>query len=244
MIKTLSKALLACAMIYAPMTAKAQVNTLFVYGSAGYEQQKYSDNISTTTSNTWSVVPMVGYQVSDAVTVGIEGGYSKLVDKFPNYYYQITTMYAPYPVIAGYTQHTEIKWGIGAFARYTKWFGKRFFVYGQLDASHVSANSKYTLDEKPGGIYSVPNGLPSQVDDGYGYIANLVPAIGVIICKGFALNFNMGGINYTYLQSFSDAHSCDIKVTLGQEFVLGISKNFSFHKNKVADTKSITPAGE
>lgn len=97
----------------------------------------------------------------------------------------------------------------GAFYRYTHNFDKIFSMYAH-------ANASYLGQDFGGGTIS-------------GFGVNIVPAIGVHVHNGWALNFGFGGLDFTTF-SQSGLTQTDVSVTIGQQFNFGISKNFGCGK--------------
>jgi hypothetical protein len=93
----------------------------------------------------------------------------------------------------------------GVFYRYTHNFDKTFFMFAH-------ANASYLGQDFGGGNVS-------------GFGVNIVPAIGVNVYNGWALNFGFGGIDFTSF-SQSGLTQTDLSITVGQQFNFGISKNF------------------
>lgn len=214
--KKLFLALLAVASIG---TANAQKNSVLVFGNAGYSFA--NNDMSTagkTRTNTWNVTPGVGFQFNNHLTVGIQGGYmeNKSVSDVTG---------------APSTQSTTRgrEWQLGAFFRYTKQLSNIFAVYSQLDLSYVDGKTENDLVQyvTPGNIYA------HSFDTYNGFQASIVPAIAVMVHKGLAMNFSMGGLGFRTI-SYDKAPTTvtSFGVTFGQTFNIGLSKNFGCHMHK------------
>jgi len=182
--------------------ANAQSHTILLYGNAtvNTDQQEYVGDIKTN-SVQWGINPGIGYQFSPHWTIGVEGGFR--MGRNPQ-------------LVNGSTQTTVTNdWNAGVFARYTKYFGPIFFIYGQLEGSYVGGNTQVE-DITDQSSYN-------------GFNVNLFPGIGAFVAKGLALNFSVGGIGYTGV-NWSDnsllKSENKFNFTFGQQFNFGISKNF------------------
>lgn len=222
--KKLVLLLLASATITA---VHAQTHSWLVYGNAGYDRTTTDLNLGQATSTNWAINPGIGYQFNDHLTVGVQGGYNRMSTTTPAFWVY------PYQYPYTYSSITSVNesWTAGAFFRYTQWLGNIFFLYGQVNMSYISTSNsgnQYDL------YYNLPAGVYPQniVTSGNGFQAQLFPAVGVNIYKGFALNFSFGGINYTSLSpesSFGGGNSDHFNITLGQQINVGVSKNFTCH---------------
>ena len=129
-----------------------------------------------------------------------------------------------------YTGHktTENIYAVGPFVRYSKYFGKSeiFFWYGQFDLDYLGGYTTY--EGQP--AYSKNTGL----------FAGFYPAIGINLHHGLALNFNIGGMNYSSIKyknvpdgtgNYTDPSNStnSFNLTFGHQMNVGISKNFHCH---------------
>ncbi len=104
------------------------------------------------------------------------------------------------------------QYAAGVFGRYTHPLGGIFSLYGQLDATYQgrkdAASNKYS-----------------------GFNFSLTPAIALNVKNGFALNFGFGGIQFE-TEKLKDASNSStfFSVNFGEQFNIGISKNFGGRK--------------
>jgi hypothetical protein len=100
----------------------------------------------------------------------------------------------------------------GAFLRYTKPLVGIFSYYAQLDAVYQGQK-----------VLSGSNSFNFN-----GFDAKITPAISMNVKNGFALNFGIGGLEFnTSKGNFTGAQSSGtFSFTVGQQFNIGISKNF------------------
>jgi len=97
----------------------------------------------------------------------------------------------------------------GAFFRYTHYLNNTFFLFAHLNAGYMSQ----TVDFPVGGSLEVT-----------GFGAQITPAIGVNVGKGLALNFGVGGLGFSSMDY--GATVTNFNLSFGQQFNIGISKNF------------------
>lgn len=205
--KKLILALLAVATVG---SASAQKNSFLVYGNAGVNWTKTDNGAAGTNEGTnWNITPGVGFQFNNHLTVGLQGGYgsNKGINTIPN----------------NKVTNTDREWQAGAFFRYTQNLNSTFFFWTQLDLSYVSGKESNENITTAGTTSTVVN-----TSDMYnGFQAMLMPAIGVNVHKGLALNFGIGGLGYRTV-SYDKAPTTinSFGVTFGQQFNFGISKNF------------------
>ena len=105
---------------------------------------------------------------------------------------------------------------VGPFVRYSKYFGKSeiFFWYGQFNLAYQ-------------GTYTTNDGNPA-FNKSTGVYAGFYPAIGINVHHGLALNFSVGGINYSSLKNADLPNSTNtFNLTFGHSMNVGISKNFN-----------------
>ena len=206
--KKLTLVLLAVSSFF---SAFAQPQTILVYGnfSVSTDNQQYSG--STINSSQWFINPGVGYQLDKRWTVGIQGTYGQSMG--PNYAFSTDQTL------------TTTDWTAGVFVRYTRYFGNIFSVYGQVD-----------LGNAQGTVHMEDNGSGATLADAsyVGFRGNLFPALGLTVCKGLALNFNVGGISYASY-SWTDHPSGlqtenKLNIDFGHTLTIGVSKNFATQK--------------
>lgn len=147
----------------------------------------------------WHVSPGVGYQFNHNWTVGLNLSWGQNATKD-----------------ASASKTTDNMYGAGAFARYSEYIRRSeiFFWYAQFDFSYV-------------GGYTTNDGNPAtQKYNGVG--TQLFPALGINVGRGLALNFSVGGINYTTTKMDGAAYSKNVLgVSFGQQVNFGLSKNFN-----------------
>lgn len=212
--KKLILALLAVATVG---SASAQKNSILVYGNAGVNWAKTDNGAASTNEGTdWNITPGVGFQFNNHLTVGLQGGYGSNKN--------VAT--APLSKIT----NTDREWQAGAFFRYTQSLNPTFNFWTQLDLGYISGKgSAETITTNISGATSVV----STSDMYNGFQAMLTPAIGVNVHKGLALNFGIGGLGYRTV-SYDKAPTTmnNFVVTFGQQFNVGISKNFGCNCSK------------
>jgi len=107
-------------------------------------------------------------------------------------------------------------YSVGPFARYSQYLcgSEIFFWYAQSDVSYQ-------------GGYHTSEGNPADYKH-TGVYADIYPAIGINVCRGLCLNFNIGGINYSTNKYTTDVNSKNqFNFSFGNQMNIGISKNFS-----------------
>lgn len=156
----------------------------------------------------WSFSPGIGYQINDNWTVGINIAWS-----------QVQTGQDA----SGGGIVMNNYWG-GPFVRYTHTISSMFYCFSQLDLSYI-------------GSYRTPGHHPADMKAS-GFGANLWPAIGINVGKGYGLNFSLGGLGYSAVTPSSDAGqwpagqtntTTKFNLSFGQTLMIGLSKNFGGH---------------
>lgn len=181
--------------------ANAQKGSVLVMGSVSYNSQKNSNSNLENTQNYFGIQPKVGYQFHENWTAGIEANFMNNKQDF----YEGS-------------QYKDRSYGFGGFLRYSKPLGSIFSAYADLGVGYK--NRKETNTTPIGQTYN----------DADGFYAGITPAIFIDISKGFGLNFNIGGLNYSALNN-DTASGTSFKTktfgfNFGQAFSIGISKNF------------------
>ena len=162
-----------------------------------------SNDLAGTQSSTFIVNPGIGYQFSKNLTAGINVGLDAAKSETG-------------PASDNYDK--SFNYTVGPFLRYTKTLNDLFSTYAQLNASYLS--SKVT-----------DYGDPSVNWNGFG--ASIVPAIAVNVHNGLAINFNIGGLQYTSVgPKGGSSQNNGFELTFGQSVGIGIQKNFSCKKSK------------
>lgn len=190
--------------------AAPQAGSILAYGDAGFSTVTDFNKDKTLS---WNFTPGIGYQFNDNMTAGLNLSWAQLSTQ---------ALGAPDPTVLN-------TYMAGAFFRYTHPFSNTFFAFAQF-------NGGYT------GTYTTMGAAPAT-GRGDGYYANIMPAIGVHVGKGFALNFAFGHIGYRAENSNPPVGPSmtrtEFDFTFGQQFNIGVSKNFSCRKSS-----SREPMGE
>jgi hypothetical protein len=150
----------------------------------------------------WNVDPGVGYQFNQHWTAGLVGGYG--VD-------------SSFKADGGKRLSAK-HYSIGVFGRYTQPLGNIFALYGQLEARYQNMHASFDGEKVDG-------------SDVNGFRLDFAPAVAINVTNGFALNFGFGGLGFASMKADgADNSSSDFHLTFGQQFNIGISKNFGCHK--------------
>lgn len=197
----MKKLLLALLAIGGFASANAQKNTWLLYGNASYSTSTVDYGSFDYKSTAWGVNPGIGYQFSNHMTIGLQGGYNSMRT----------------PTADGLNREINKDWSVGAFWRYTHYVGNIFFIYNQMELSYIAGSvqteglsNKSTYDGITGAWY---------------------PAIGAFVYKGLAMNFNIGGVGFaSYSGNPASVNSPDMTgsnfaITFGRTVNIGISKN-------------------
>jgi hypothetical protein len=198
-------------------TVNAQKNTILVYGNAGVQVNNDDHGFGSSTSHTmWNINPGIGYQFNKNMTVGIQGGYQWHQDDNKT-------------VISATSVHLNdemSEWTAGGFYRYTHYISPMFAIWNQLDLSYISGEQS-TDSVGVTKIYNIE-------DDYNGFSAMITPAVAINVHEGWALNFGIGSLGYRATTWDGGAHfgsqSSSFVFTFGQQFNIGISKNFGCKK--------------
>lgn len=191
-------------------TCYAQKGSVLVYGSLGGGHSTTTDFGQGPSSTSWNANPAIGYQLSNHITLGLQGQYNAFKSYAPN----------------GEVDNKSRTMSIGAFGRYTANLGSIFFAYLQTNAGYVS------IDQEE---FQIP-GFTAYKSNGYS--VSLFPAIGAKVYRNWAVNLNIGGVNYSNTKSADNVHKqTGINYNLGDGVNIGISKNFACHKKAVPKGK-------
>lgn len=159
--------------------------------------------------------PGVGYQFNDHWTLGLALSAKTSTTK---------------PDGGERTSHNNFR--VGPFVRYTQPLGNIFSVFGQAGAGFQFGSTRFDGETIDGSKHS-------------GVYFNFFPAVGVNVYKGFALNFAFGGLDFgTDKYEDADNTSSNFNISFGQQFNVGISKNFGGrhmrnHREPGDDTRNI-----
>jgi len=200
--KKLILALLAAGTI---ATANAQEpHSILLYGGLDFTTNSHdtlggSANNHPAKNTDWGATIGVGYQFNHNWTLGLSVMWGQ--DAYKDY--------------SGF-KNTFNSYMVGPFARYSHYIGKSetFFYYNQLDFDyhggyHTAEGN--AADDKHNGVY-----------------VGLYPALGINVGRGLALNFAMGGINYTTDKEDGVVYATNtFNFTFGHQVNVGISKNFN-----------------
>lgn len=214
--------------------ANAQKNSILIYGNAGFDAGHTDMGKGFENRNlNWNVNPGVGYQFTDNITVGVQGGINSMFKENRT-------------ANATQTQWNRMaseqrEWQAGVFLRYSKKFSNIFSMFTQLNLSYVSGQD---VSENETRAVDVPsNSIVNTVIYGYdyynGFQAMINPMIKVNVYKGVALNFGFGGLGYrtisydtpkspTALNNIID--QSNFMFTFGKQFSFGITTNIATHK--------------
>lgn len=205
----MKKLILSAAILGSAIAVHAQAGSVLVYGNIGIHSEK--DPADNKVFN-FNINPGVGYQFDNHWTVGLTGGFGTMRDKSND---------------TGAKWTYENDYSIAPFVRYTQPLGRIFAVYGQLEAGYKGSTV---------GVEDAPSDANIHAN---GFYAQLTPAIGVNVWKGFGLNFGFGGLGVESMK-VKDAKKANTVVdfNFGQQFNIGISKNFGgthYHKHHHGD---------
>lgn len=208
----MKKLILAALAVGSIATAQAQkAGSILVYGNIGV-----SRNVTTTDDGIlgtpdvdnidfgFNFMPGVGYQFNKNWTVGMNLG----------------IMFNRTSTDPETVETRERHFAIGPFVRYTMPINKTFFLFHQFNLAYL--DGKKTTDN--------PSPAFDPVSDSYGLYAGILPAVGVNVTKCIALNFAMGGLNYTWQRESDNVSpiettSSHFDLTFGRQFSIGISAN-------------------
>lgn len=187
------------------MATYAQKDSTLIFGNIGGARSANQDVYSQSTqkSSLVSCQLGIGYSVSRRTTLGLQAYYKRFLSSDD----------------ANSSKIIQEGMGLAAFGRYTQGVGSIFFVY-----LHVYAG----YDQSVRRNYDSPGTYTT--DKGNGLSAGLYPAIGAQVYKGWALNFNIGGIQYGWLNSAANKQN-NLTYNFGQSATFGISKTFG---NRIA----------
>lgn len=181
--------------------SNAQKGSILVMGSATYYSTNSSASLGENKQNTINLQPKIGYQFHENWTSGIEANFTNTKQ---NSYDE--------------SQYKDNAYSLGGFLRYTKTLNNTFSAYADLGVGYQNRRQINTL--ATGRYYT----------DNDGMYASITPAVFINISKGFGLNFNIGGLNYTTMDydgsSGINYKSKSFQFNLGQAISVGISKNF------------------
>lgn len=227
----MKKFILALLAVSTFATAEAQKNTILKYGNAGiYRDQSDAGAGNESRTFNWHINPGVGYQFTDHITLGLQGGFWSNFDE---------NRTSPSANQWNRNAMENREWQLGIFYRYTHYFGNIFYVFGQLDLSYVSGQDVSENETRQ--VDFANNRIAETVIYNYdyynGFMASYRPMIGMFIHDGFSLNFGFGDIAYrttsydvpkstgnpTIDQSF-------FAFRFGQQFNFGASLNIKCHK--------------
>jgi hypothetical protein len=202
----MKKLLLALLAVGGFASANAQKDSWLIYGNAGYATSTVDYGAYDYRTTAWGINPGVGYQFSNHMTIGLQGGYNNMRT----------------PASDGINTEINKDWSVGGFWRYTHYVGNIFFIYNQMELSYMQGSVQTEgLNNK-----SSYNGITGA----------WFPAIGAFVYKGLALNFNIGGIGFaSYNGNNASVNSPDVNgssfaITFGRTVNLGISKNITCRK--------------
>jgi hypothetical protein len=147
----------------------------------------------------WNATPGVGYQFNHNWTVG--GNISWAQDAVKS---------------STGSKVTDNMYRAGAFVRYSQYIRKSeiFFWFAQYEFAYA-------------GGYRTNDGNPAT-NKHNGIHTNLFPALGINVGRGVALNFSVGGVEYSTDKADGATYSDNrFGFTFGNQMNFGISKNFN-----------------
>ncbi|MCB0696892.1 MAG: hypothetical protein KDC07_05990, partial [Chitinophagaceae bacterium] len=188
----------------------------------------------------WHINPGVGYQFTDNITIGVQGGI----------WSEFGENRSANPTNTAWMRNAREtrEWQAGAFFRYTKYFGNIFSMYTQLDLSYVSGQN--VSEDETRMVDYTANQIVNQVIYNYdyynGFQAFITPMVAVTVHDGLALNFGMGGLGYRTI-SYDTPKSpspqnavidqSNFMFNFGNQFSFGITKNFGCCHHKTGNVK-------
>ncbi len=187
----------------AAASAIAQAGSVLVFGNFGIKTEKAANDDK---SFNFNLNPGVGYQIDNHWTLGVEGRIGTLRTKPDNSNIWLFSD----------------QYKAGAFVRFTQPLGRQniFSFFTQAGVGYEGSASGTTASSN---VSSTSNGA-------YGYV---MPSLAINVYKGLALNFAIGGIDFgTQRAKGATTSYTSFGVTFGQQFNIGISKNFSCGKRK------------
>lgn len=207
----MKKLILSAFAIGTMAAANAQSGSILLYGDLGISHQsvKNDDGIvgtPDTKDKTFGIqfIPGIGYQFNKNWTVGMNVGIA---------YNRTSTDPAT-------IEEKERVFGIGPFVRMTQDLNRTFFLFHQLNLAYI--NGKTTTDN--------PSPVFDPVTRSNGFLANIIPAIGIRVSKCIALNFATGGLQYTWNRATNNVNAAEVTTsnfdfTMGRQINIGISAN-------------------
>ena len=202
----MKKVILSAALLTLGLVASAQKGSILVAGNVGYSSDKVDSDFDSK-KNTFFIEPKIGYQFSDNMTVGVEGGYTNTKGENDVTY-------------SGKVYTDELKsneYKIGGFLRYAVPFSQTFAAYADLGAGYKSIDTEKT-------IANVTS--DDKSNSGNGFYVGLKPALFINFKNSFGLNFGIGGIEYSNMDYDNDSSKSDFEFSFGKQVSVGISKNF------------------
>ena len=184
--------------------ANAQKGTILVMGNIGFTSQKQENVDYESTTNVVTFSPKVGYQFNDNWTVGLESSVENGKTKSTG------------------SESESNNFSVGSFIRYSKSLGGIFSAYADLGAGFNNRKQKNYVED---GLSQEEYTSSFKTN---GFYIGVMPALFVNIKNGFGLNFNVGGLNYTFIKN-DESNPTEYKTfnfNLGKAFSIGLSKNF------------------
>lgn len=216
-------ALIALATVH---TADAQKGSILAYGTAGIHTMKNDNGVGTETKKfNWNINPGVGYQFTDNITVGLQGGFMNMKNTTN------ANLTAPLGAVTE-TITKSNEWQAGVFFRYGMKISKLFTLYDQIDASYLAGKSTTDASTTVAGATTT---TPQVINGEFtGFQARLFPALMVHVKDGMALNFSFGGLQYRTvstdipgpLNTKTTSTTSSFDLTFWQQMNFGISYNF------------------
>lgn len=212
----MKKLILAVVAFASITTANAQKGTILSYGTAGVSFDDVDNGavLGSDKHTNWNITPGIGYQISNHITLGVQGGYMSMMRETR------ALNGAATPVMAE-TTLKDREWTAGAFFRYTQHLAGIFSMFTQIEGGYVSGKSTSEVI-----TLTNPASVAKGSDTYSGFQASLTPAIAVMVHDGLALNFSMGGLAYrTVTYEIAPTVKSSFNFTMGRQINIGISRN-------------------
>lgn len=232
----MKKIILALLAVSTLGAANAQKNSTLIYGNAGFNTSKEdAGNGTEMKSLNWMINPGVGYQFTDNITVGLQGGIwsqfeeNRMANPAQTQWMRMAT--------------EQREWQAGVFFRYEKKLTNLFTLFTQLDLSYISGqdateNETRTVDFTNDRIVET---VIYNYDYYNGFQAFVQPVIKMNVYKGVALNFSFGGLAYRTTSYDTPKAPSPLNNTIDQSglvFTFGQQMNFGISHNIACKRKT------
>ncbi len=225
----MKKLILALLAVSSLGVANAQKNSVLVYGNIGLATGK-TDNGGGTENRyfDWNINPGVGYQFTNNITLGLQGGIWSMFEE------NRTS-----PALNTWNRNAmeTREWQAGVFFRYTKPVNNWLSLFTQLDLNYVSGQDVSEAETRA--VDFAANKIVETIIYGYdyynGFQGSITPMVQVFVHDGMALNFGIGGLGYRTISYDTPKSPTALNGTIdqsgfyftwGNQFNFGVSKNF------------------